>query len=54
MITFPVPFDATAAEIQKRDNTPRYAVIWIVHVVVSAPRHIAELAATSVGVRGER
>jgi hypothetical protein len=37
-ITFPVPFDATTAEIQKRDNTPRHAVIWLVHVVVSPPR----------------
>ena len=31
----PVPFDATAADIQKRANTPRHAVIWLVHVVVS-------------------
>jgi hypothetical protein len=37
-ITFPVPFDATAADIQKRDNTPRHAVIWLVHVVVSPRR----------------
>jgi hypothetical protein len=48
-ITFPVPFDATAADIQKRDNTPRHAVIWLVHVVVSPPRpsrqtHAGELS----------
>jgi hypothetical protein len=40
-ITFPVPFDATTAEIQKRDNTPRLAVIWLVHVVVIAPAPVA-------------
>jgi hypothetical protein len=37
-ITYPVPFDAMAADIQKRDNPQRHAVIWLVHVVVSIPR----------------
>ena len=47
-ITFPVPFDATAADIQKRNNTPRHAGIWVVHVIVSPPRPLRKTHAEGV------